>query len=335
MSLCFDRLVVYQPAFAKPQGSLQPWVDSGLLELRSPFEKTVDKKTLEARLRDVGSWGLLHQHADMTYLKKVGNEITFFDPQIARTSSDIRGTPSKQSTAADETEFSLQLFLHLAQEFDQHSWELREKLRHVKHQYRALQSSFRQDQEEDSLQSISNEPYRTPEEDLGSFMIEKRLTVWNRLFQKDPANTGLLVTDSRSALAYLLDEVQEKTEVLRFSVTYTRSDTNDMPKDRPSWANCLREILQTVLTTPWSRSLQEEIAEASREIEEKIDHSEKSTSESDDRSISFLWYVVPDQETQMLLNRRCGLESIDGEGMPDKVKNTVVGLIDFVAGFPA
>ncbi|UCD87601.1 MAG: hypothetical protein JSV01_07605, partial [Desulfobacterales bacterium] len=42
-SVCFDRLVVYQPPFGKHPQVLQPWVDTGFLELRSPLEKSIDK----------------------------------------------------------------------------------------------------------------------------------------------------------------------------------------------------------------------------------------------------------------------------------------------------
>ena len=51
VSLFFQRVVVYQPAYAKPDHALQSWIDSGLLDVRSPSEKMLDKKRVEAALR--------------------------------------------------------------------------------------------------------------------------------------------------------------------------------------------------------------------------------------------------------------------------------------------
>jgi hypothetical protein len=329
ISLCFDRLVVYQPAFAKPQQALQPWVDTGVLDIRSPFENVIDKEPLEAALRDFRSWGLLHQHTDTTYLKMAGNGIAPIDPGIARTASAIRGKVEEPLNTSDQSDLSLQLFLHLAQEFDENSWELRDQLNLVNHKYHALQSAFRQDQNGKSHEPAPKDlPARVPEEDLGSFMIEKRMAAWNNLFQNNPADTGLLLTDSHSAFAYLLDEVQNEVEVLKFNFTYTQAGSAGEPKDCPTWANHLQEIFNTVITMPWSRTLQKEIRQVSHETEARIDEWNRSTMKPDDRSISFRWHVVPDQVARTLMNLRCGTESEHAESKAPKVKNTLVGMIE-------
>jgi hypothetical protein len=275
----------------------------------------------------------------MTYLKMAGNGIAPIDPEIARTASDIRGRAEEPPNTSDQSDLSLQLFLHLAQEFDQHSWELREELNRVNHQYQALQSSFRQDQNGHAHEPIPKDlpastsqwqagPFPAAKEDRGSFMIEKRMAAWNRLFRNDPANTGLLFTHSHSAFAYLIDEVKEKVEALRFDVTYAQAESKGEPKDRPAWADHLQEVFSKVITMPWSRTLQEEIGQASHEIEARIDDRKRSTMKPDDRSISFRWYLVPDQVPSTLLNRRCGVESVYEEGQAAKVKNTLIGLIE-------
>jgi hypothetical protein len=329
ISLCFDRLVVYQPAFAKPQQALQPWVDTGVLDLRSPFESIIDKGPLEAALRDFRSWGLLHQHTDMTYLKMAGNGVAPIDPEIARTASAIRGKVEEPPNTSEENDLSLQLFLHLAQEFDENSWELRDQLNRVNYQYHALQSAFRQDQNGKAHEpALKDLPARVADDDLGSFMIEKRMAAWNNLFQNDPDDTGLLFTDSHSAFAYLLDEVQNKVEVLKFSFTYNPAESKGEPKDCPTWANQLQEVFNTVITTPWSRTLQEEIRQVGHEIEARIDDWQRSTMKPDDRSISFRWYVVPDHVAHTMLNRRCDMESEHAENKAPKVKNTLVGMIE-------
>jgi hypothetical protein len=363
MSLCFHRVVVYEPAHSKPQEALRPWIDRGFLDLRSPFEKVIDKKPLEAALRNFRSWGLLHQHADMAYLKMVGNDIAPVDPKTPRIVSDIRAMPTKKSPKeSEESELPLQLFIHLAQEFDQHSWELRQELNRLNDQYRALQSSFREDETEQAHEPISKDlPARArpassvggwacppslslrrggrasqsqPElfpvtgEDRGSLLIEKRMTAWNHLFQKDPPGSGLLFTDSPLAFAYLLDGVQEKVEALKFNITYTQAESREIRKNLPSWADHFQEILNTVLTTPWSQTLQERVVEARPEIEAEIDRLTGSTVKPYDRSVSFRWYVLPHQVARSLLNRRCGMDSSDKEDEAAKVRNTLVGLIE-------
>jgi hypothetical protein len=262
----------------------------------------------------------------MAYLKTVGNSIAPVDPETPRIVSEIRATGAKNSKRSEERELSLQVFLHLAQEFDQRSWELRQQLHRFNEHYQALQSSFRQDQLEQAQYSMGKELFPVTEEDPGSLAIEKRMVAWNHLFQKDPVGSSLLFTDSPSALAYLLDGVQEKVEVLKFNITYTQAESREVPMNHPSWANHLHEIFSMVLTTPWSQALQERIVQAGSEIEARIGQGQGSTMKSRDRSVSFRWYVVPHQVAPRLLNRRCGVDSADDAG--DKVNNTLVGMIE-------
>jgi hypothetical protein len=328
MSLCFHRVVVYQPAYSKPQEALGPWIERGFLEVRSPFEKVIDKKPLEAALRNFRSWGLLHQQADIAYLKMVGNDIVPVGPETPRIVSDIKAGPGKGSKESEKPELSLQLFLHLAQEFDEQSWELRQQLNRLNQQFQALQTSFREGQDAQAHAPISEDLFPIMGEDPGSFVIKKRMAAWNHLFQKDPAGPGLLFTDSPLALAYLLDEVQEKVEVLKFNISYGQAGSGNVLKDHTSWGDHVREILNTVLATPWSRTLQERVVEAGREIEAGIDHLRGSTVKPPDGRVSFRWYVVPHQVARNLLNRCCGIERSHEEDEASKVKNTLVGLIE-------
>ncbi len=308
MCLCFRRVVVYQPAYSKPQEALRPWMDRGFLDVRSPSEKVIDKKVLEAALWNFRSWGLAHQQADMAYLKMVGNDIAPVGPETPRIVSDIKATPAKGSKESEESELSLQLFLRLAQEFDEHSWELKQQMNQFNDQYQALQSFFRQDQIEQAYEPISKDlpacagpaspidgraPQRQAglfpviEDDPGRLMIEKRMTAWNHLFQKDPVGSGLLFTDSPLALAYLLDGIQGKVEVLKFNITYTQAVSGEVPKNHPTLADHIHEIFETVLTTQWSQTLQESIIEAGRQIEAEICRLRGSAVKPHDRSVSF------------------------------------------------
>lgn len=328
MALFFQRVVIYQPAHAKPPEALRPWMESGFLDIRSPFEKVIQRKPLEAALRDFKSWGDFHQDADMAYLKTVGNNIAPVDPQTPRIVSDIRATGAKDSKGLEESELSLHVFLHLSQEFDQHSWELMRQLNRLNEQYEALQSSFRQDETDQAHDPIQKERFPLEEEDIGSLVIEKRMATWNHLFQKDPADSSLLFTDSRSALDYLLDGVQEKVEVLKVNITYAQTESRERPKNQPSWTDHLQEIFNRILITPWSGTLQEEVVEAGREIEKRINDWRESTKKSHDRRVLYRWYLVPDQVAPGLLNRRCRVDQGDKGYQATKVRNTLVGMIE-------
>lgn len=328
MSLCFERLVCYKPAFTRPEQALQPWVDKGYLELRSPFENVIDRQPIEAALTDFKNWGRIHRDADMTYLKMVARELSPVHPEIPRISSGIRGRVEEPPKGPDEGGLSLQLFLHLAQEYDRDSWELKEELDRVSHQYHSLQSAFRHGQNGEADESIPIAPPRVAGEDLGNFMIEKRMAAWNHLFQNDPTHTGLLFTDSRSAFDYLLDKVDKKVGVMKFDVTCNRSGTDEVPGERAVWADHLMEIFNTLLTMPWNRTLQEEIGTAVRELEVRIDQWNKLNVPPKDRSISFHWYMIPDLGVRRLLNRCCGLEDGHEEDRAGPAKNILAGLID-------
>ena len=164
----------------------------------------------------------------------------------------------KVSKESEDSELSLQLFLHLAQEFDKDSWELRQQLNRFNDQHEALQSFFRQDQDGQADNLMPKDLFPV-EEDQGSFVIEKRMAAWNRLFRKDRADSGLLFTDSPLALAYLLDGVQEKVEVFKLNITCSQAESKEVSENHPSWANELQDVFNTVLTTPWSRTLQERV----------------------------------------------------------------------------
>ena len=333
MSRCFHGVVVYHPACSEPPQAIRPWIDRGFLDVRSPFEDVVDKKTLAAALQDFRNWGHLHQHTDMAYLKMVGNKIAPVDPETPRIVSDIRAIAEDRSKESEESELSLHLFIHLAQEFDQHSWELGQQISRFNDQYLALQRAFREDQAGQGHESTSRELFQVMAEDPGSFMIEKRMAAWNHLFQKDPADSSIFFTDSPLALARILDAVQEKVEVLKFNLTYRRAESVPVSKDYPSWADRLHKIFNMVLTAPWDQTLEERVIEAGRKIEAGTDHLRESTVKPHDSSVSFHWYVLPHQNAGTLLNRCCGMGSSHEENEAGKARNTMVGLIQ--AGEPA
>jgi hypothetical protein len=325
MSFCFKHVLLYQPAHADLHSALQPWIDSGFLDVRSPFETVIDKKPLQVALRDLSSWGLFQEQADMAYLKTVGDSIAPVNPEIPKITSEIKGGEAHPQTS-DEADLSPQLFLHLAQEFDEHSWELTEELSRVEDQYQALQGNFRQDQEGEEGDRIPIAPTYAGEEDPGRLMIDRRMSAWNRLFQRDPSDAGLLITGSYSAFDCLLANVEEKHEVLNFDITLTQNESYEEAAGYPSLAEDLQEMVDMVLTAPWSQALKEKVMDTGREVAMRITDARASHIGPHDSIVSFAWHVVPDCPARVLLNRCCGVKSGQKEDIATEIRNTLVGL---------
>jgi hypothetical protein len=136
-----------------------------------------------------------------------------------------------------------------------------------------------------------------------------------------------LVTDSRSAYDYLLDDVEEKYEGLNLNITFTQAESNESPKNHAALVDHLREVLNMVLTASWNQALEERVAHAGREIEARMRHDRELNMKPHDRSVWFRWHVVPRQDPPTLFNRCCGAKTDQGKNETVKVKNTVVGLV--------
>ena len=322
LSLCFRRVVLYQPVGSAPQEGFRPWIDKGLLDIHTPpFAEVIDEKALMAELRNWKTWGLLNQDADLAYLKEVGGRIAPFDPVTPKIVSEIKGLSGKDPDKSGNTDLALQLFLHLAQEFDQQSRELQEQLKEVRAQQHALQALFDIDKPEEGHGQVSKEPFFGSKQDRGDFLIENRMAAWNYLFQKDPVELSLLLTDSPSSLAFLLDSVEEKAEVLNFEIPITQP-----PQDQVHWKDRLENIFHTLLTKPWNDELQRQIDQAGHQIEAMVHSRENSTTKPADSLASFRWYVVPREGACSLLNRRCGTDRTGDEA--EGITNVLVGLVE-------
>ena len=158
-------------------------------------------------------------------------------------------------------------------------------------------------------------------------MIDRRMTVWNHLFQRDPSNSGLLITGSYAASEYLLARVEKHYEVLNYDITLTQSESEQETAVYPSLLEDLQGIFHMVLTAPWSQTLQEKVADSGQEIAARITDARASRTGPSDKFVSFSWHVVPGSPVPVLLNRCCGVEKGQGEDIDTDVKNALIGLI--------
>jgi hypothetical protein len=320
LCLCFGRVVLYQPLGSKLLDSLQPLVAQGLLDVCIPFEEVIDKSALMSELNTLRTWGLSNQDADLAYLKTVRNQIASAGPATPRIASEIKAVAGKSIEESKYSEFAVQLFLHLAQDFDQHSWKLREQVNRFKFQYQALQAFF-QIGNEAAEHAAPDEPLFAGEQHPADFLMEERVNGWNHLFQKDPPQAPVLFTDSSPAHTWLIDQVQEKVEVLKFEIS-----SQQVPPRSCPWKDHLEKLFYTVVTTPWSQHLQHSIQQETDQIREMIETWKETVGQPGEKMASFHWDVLPNQIPQGLLNERCGLDV--GSLPVTRAKNTLIGLIN-------
>ena len=320
LSAYFNRLILYRPVGSPTMEELQQWMTQGFLEIRVPFEDLIDKKALMAELKQWRTWGLLHQDADTAYLKVAGCQMAPVHPLAPEIASEIKGPVAKTRENAKSRDLTLQLFLHLAQDFDRQSRELGEKLKGFKVQQQALQASLRQDELEEGEDPIRLEPFPGSNEDLGGLMIEQRMLAWRRLFEADPHESSLLFTDSPTAHAWFLDGAQEKSPLLTFHLPCTQPLPHSLP-----WKDPLEKLFHAVLTTPWTEQLRRRIDGTAREIEAMMISWKESVTNPSEKTASFHWHVVPNQAAGNAFNDQRG----PGHGEEvHRAENTLVGLVE-------
>ena len=319
LSAYFGGLILYRPVGSPPMQDLQQWMAQGFLEIRVPFEDVIDKKALMAELKQWRTWGLLNQNADTAYLKVAGRQMAPVHPLAPGIASEIKGAAGKTRENANNRDLTLQLFLHLAQDFDRQSRELGEKLKGFKVQQQALQASLHVGEFEEGEHPIRPEPFPESNEDLGGLMIEHRMLAWRRLFEADPHESSLLFTDSPTAHAWFLDVVQEKIPLLTFHLPCTQPLAHNLP-----WKDPLEKLFHAVLTTPWNEQFQQRVDGTAREIEAMMVSWRESVTKPGEKTASYHWHVVPNQTAGNVFNkqRRPG----HGEEVR-QAENTLVGFV--------
>jgi hypothetical protein len=320
LSAYFGRLILYRPVGSPPMEDLQQWMTQGFLEIRVPFEDVIDKNALMAELKQWRTWGLLNQDADTAYLKVAGRQMAPVHPLVPKIACEIKGAAGKTRENAKNRDLTLQLFLHLAQDFDRQSRELGEKLKGFKVQQQALQAFLRVDEPEEGKDPIPPEPFLESNEDLGGLMIEHRMLAWKRLFEADPHESSLLFTDSPTAHAWFLDLAKEKIPLLTFNLPCSPPLlSHPFP-----WKDPLAKLFHTVLTTPWNEQLQQRVDGTAREIEAMMVSWRESVTKPGEKTASFHWHVVPNQPASNVFNEQRGPSH--GEEVR-QAENTLVGLV--------
>lgn len=309
----WKEIAVYQPSGMMMPLSLQSWINQGLLKIRTPLGGAPDEKELRSALRSFQSWGEMHQKTDIAYLKAIDAASQGVDTMTSGIIADLkRYMKMNPEERSGNERFSSQLFLHLAQEHDQKSYEAIEEIRDYERSQNLLRKTLHFFSESDYLleefKYIDLPVVTKDKESATCSMVEQRIRAWNYLFQEDGSDTDFLFTDSREALWLLLGEDHEKYEVLQC---------------RPFSPFPFYSLFFELMTEKWSDAMREKISEASR----------TSCMTEGQSHILLRCYLVPGQSPRDLLERVCSTEDnvLPGNEGGDAGKgNAILGLLEWV-----
>ncbi|MBW2645998.1 MAG: hypothetical protein JRE23_07460 [Deltaproteobacteria bacterium] len=311
----WSEVVVYQPSKLMMSPSFQPWIDQGSLKIRTPLAETTDEKRLKHALRSFQDWGEMHHKSDIEYLKAANAASPYLDTMTSGIVADLKSyMDSSRATSAselDDREFSAQLFLHLAQDYDQRSSEVIGGIEEFERNQELFKEVLHPFSEEDGPLKggeCGAVPVITSDEEPAVFMTGQRIHAWNHLFQQDGYDTDFLFTDSREALSLLLGEECEKLEILQC---------------RPDTPFSFYSLFFELMTEKWSDAMRAKVNNATRD---------SNVAEGQNR-VLLRCYLLPDQSARTLLGKAC---SPEGNVLPagpqsdTKQRNALIVLLERV-----
>jgi hypothetical protein len=316
ITVFWNEVIIYQPSGIMMPSSFQTWIDQGILKIRTPLKDATDERRLQQTLRSSQCWGEMHQGYDIDYLKAVNPSPPCLDTTTSRIIADLKGFAGLSQMAPtegpDDKGFAAQFFLHLAQDYDQRSDEVRGEMQGFERNQDLLKNVLHPFPEEDNLlegMKVNDLLLITGDKEQEVLMIEQRIRAWNYLFQQDGSDTDFLFTDSRRAISFLLGEAHEKFEILQC---------------RPSAPFSFYALFFELMTEEWSEAMQEKVTNAIRACSVR-----KGTSQ-----VLLRCYLVPNQSLRILLGKACAtgdhasLERLQPSDIGGR--NTLLGLLEWV-----
>ena len=258
----FGQIVLYRPSSQNLSKIMQKLAKREALDIRMPVKK--DESKLNAALKDYKSWLNLHlgdKRGMTAFFKTHADKIPFFDDTItAQIRADIKKkTQQKQPETKPDTLFNARIFLSIAQEFDTQNWEINQKLFMVNEMQQNLienikgeiDSSYIENAENNLHESYEPESYEPEFYDQGAYMTAERITAWALLVQHDQQESGLFVTDSKSAFEYLIDKASQTEIIVGFdSMPLQKNSAGKADK----WRDNFMKELEIIAKNPWPTS---------------------------------------------------------------------------------
>jgi len=202
----FGGAILYQPVYRNVPEKISEFEKNGKIEIRVP--QSDNEEQLVELLKEFKEWGALHQQdgASLKEFFKKGPGSEAFTAQV-RTDILKDGNPADP---APDIGYMHRLFLMMAQDFDIQQIQIDQDM------------AATVDDELDLFTSMTGEEAAlTPSQkltnsDCGAYMTDSRLAAWFYLLKNDDRPPVLLVTDSRSSLDVICEEIQEIIPVHKF-----------------------------------------------------------------------------------------------------------------------
>ena len=304
-------LTVYQPISGLVPEELQPWVDRGFLNFSIPVpdgEATVASAADEYQL-----WARQYQPGkDLKAIRPVGGTLRppFFDESAT---SQILTELKNDAPPTDDSApplFSARLFLCLAQNLDQHQYEVRRQLDRVEAESNALIDELKP---ADGLDTISKQGVLgVSPEDVSDFMLSERLAAWGKLFFTDQTDNAFLVTTSLPVFTDFITSCDAARFLMRINSESWKETEDESEPDR-------------------QRSLLTEVNDAAARSLDGLPQPDGPFPDSTDENAELTIYVIPDRSLREYLAEVVDVpcsDQIHPQPADDRIRNIVIGFLD-------
>ena len=252
ISAIFGQIIIYRPSSQDLSESMQKMAQKGILDIQIPLKN--DENKFNAILKDYKSWLSLHigdKKGMMSFFKTQAGKIPFFDDTFtAQIKTDIKKKiQQKQPETKPDPVLTARIFLQIAQQFDTHNLEINQKLIAVDEIQQNLIENIKGNIDDLAIKNAKRNLSLFP--DPGTYMTAKRIKAWSLLMQHNKHNSGLFVTDSRSAFEYLIDKASMSEIIADFdSICLPENNAENTDK----WRNDFIEQLETAAKNPFTSS---------------------------------------------------------------------------------
>jgi hypothetical protein len=247
----FNRIAVYRPSVSNPISWMQPFLESGRLELRTPVREESDK--LHQLAAEYRNWAQLHQGNDLLSMKTVQSSSAFLENFSSNIQSEIlHYSESTQAPAADRV-FNARLFLEIAETYDAQQVELNRDISTIRTMEKKFMDALGDHEDWEEPVPLGN--LSLIQDDPGNFMLTERLQAWSILcLQGMTACTenNLLVTFRSSVIDWLRNDfpMEPVLSISRMPLNLTQDDNTRL------WQENVLSYLKKLSESPWPGTVQ-------------------------------------------------------------------------------
>jgi len=247
----FDKIAVYQVSEGTTPERLKTWCDKDRLDIRSPLQE--HDREISALLKSYRIWAEQHRGVDISFFKMYEDNIPFFtETSVSQIRKDIKDLSQSKDAPEKERErdFSREIFLLMAQDFDEKNQDIARELSSQAIRERELMENLK-GEELPSLISGAGDRLTSAEET--DYMISNRMLAWTHLMLADTWSAPMAITPSRSALDELVERVLQPEDVIHLgSISEPAGGASGAGRQRAD----LAAYIQKMGALPWVKGEQ-------------------------------------------------------------------------------